>query len=268
MTVGASKTGAAGAGAAGLVLMFEHGRRPDRAAIVEALECFPRASISFDPANADTSHHVAAELSQASRDTDWLELLLDGLTFDLRGLAPGPAMVAPEVAYRFSCDVDCLADAEAVSLRPGPHIAAGAHSLPVVRTLLALGGELAARLPDVRVVCWPPARTAIAPKFFTGTVEAWIAGGAFPALGMLGVYAGPDGHLRTEGLAFFIGCELALAPSLSQDRAAGTRLVVRIVQELVGYELPVEPLRFVIEGGAELEMVPDLAAGVIRIDPV
>ena len=131
MTVGASKTGAAGAGAAGLVLMFEHGRRPDRAAIVDALECFPRASISFDPANADTSHHVAAELSQASRDTDWLELLLDGLTFDLRGLAPGPAMVAPEVAYRFSCDVDCLADAEAVSLRPGPHIAAGAHSLPV-----------------------------------------------------------------------------------------------------------------------------------------
>ncbi|MAQ29873.1 MAG: hypothetical protein CL950_07830 [Erythrobacter sp.] len=148
------------------------------------------------------------------------------------------------------------------------HIAAGANSLPVVRVLLALGGELAARLPDVRVVCWPPARTAIAPKFFTGTVEAWIAGGAFPALGMLGVYAGPGGHLRTEGLAFFIGCELALAPSLSQNRAAGTRLVVRIVQELVGYELPVEPLRFVIEGGAELEMVPDLAAGVIRIDPV
>jgi hypothetical protein len=85
---------------------------------------------------------------------------------------------------------------------------------------------------------------------------------------MLGVYAGPGGHLRTEGLGFFIGCELALAPSLSQDRAAATRLVVRIVQELVGYELPVEPLRFVIEGGAELEMVPDLAAGVIRIDPV
>ena len=87
MTVGASRTGAAGAGAAGLVLMFEHGRRPDRAAIVEALECFPRASISFDPANADTSHHVAAELSQASRDTDWLELLLPELVSESLSLS-------------------------------------------------------------------------------------------------------------------------------------------------------------------------------------
>ena len=71
------------------------------------------------------------------------ELLLDGLTFDLVGLPPGPALPTPGIDYHFNCEAAGLDRTEAFGLFPGPHIASGLHSLPVLRTLLRLGAALA-----------------------------------------------------------------------------------------------------------------------------
>ncbi|UYH55684.1 hypothetical protein N6L26_03755 [Qipengyuania sp. SS22] len=267
MTVDAQSGEQGGGTRPGLLLMFDRGQRPDRAAVAAALATIPRAVVSHDPAQTDTAHHVADPQQRATAGEHWLELLADGLTFDLLGLSPGPALAAPEVAYRYNCEIDCLLDSEAIALFPGPHIAQGAHTLPIIRTLLGLGAALTDALEGVQTVCWPVARTAIAPRFFARTVDAWRAGGPFPALGMLGFDFDELGGLHSEGLRFFIGCELAIDPAVCRDRLAATRLAVRIVQELVGYQLPDGPQEFPAEGGEIFTLEPDLPVGLVRVRP-
>ena len=249
------------------MLMFDRGQRPDRAAVAAALATIPRAVVSHDPAPADPAHHVADPPQRAAAGEDWLELLADGLTFDLLGLSPGPGLSAPEVAYRYNCEIDSLLDSEAIALVPGPHIAQGAHALPIIRTLLSLGAALTDAIEGVQTVCWPVARTAIAPRFFARTVDAWHGGGPFPALGMLGFDFDEQGGLRSEGLRFFIGCELAIDPAACRDRLADTRLAVRIVQELVGYQRPDGPQEFTTEGGEVFMLEPDLPMGLLKLRP-
>lgn len=75
------------ASTAALFLLFEPKQRPDRGAIIEAMEQIPLASGIHDPraagppAGASSSHREFA-------DHDWLELLLSGLSFDLLGMVP------------------------------------------------------------------------------------------------------------------------------------------------------------------------------------
>lgn len=251
--------------APGLVLIFEEGGRPNREAVFTAVSSHPRASISHDPVTAAHSPHPAAWSEPQDVDSNWLELLADGLSFDLLGLAPGPAIASPEIEYLFNCEVDTEGKGEAIGLFPGPHIAAGANAMPVVRTLLGLGLALMQSLEGIRAVCWTPARSAIAPGFFSRTTESWLAGGPFPALGMLGMRFDPSGSLVSEGLGFFIGFELAIAPALCVDRTAATRLAVRIVQELVGFERVRDRREFVTDTGEVLLIDPDPQGGFLRI---
>ena len=267
MTVDAQGGDQDGGTRPGLMLMFDRGQRPDRAAVAAALATIPRAVASHDPGRADPAHHVAAPPQRAAAGEDWLERLADGLTFDLLGLSPGPGLSAPEVAHRYNCDIDCLLDSEALALVPGPHIAQGARALPIIRTLLGLGAALTDALEGVQTVCWPVARTAIAPRFFARTVDAWLGGGPFPALGMLGFDFDEQGGLRSEGLRFFIGCELAIDPAACRDRLAATRLAVRIVQELVGYQRPDGQQEFTTEGGEIFTLEPDLPMGLLKLRP-
>ncbi|MEX0341207.1 MAG: hypothetical protein AB3N06_01340 [Erythrobacter sp.] len=251
--------------APGLVLVFGRGSRPDREAVTAALAHHPRAAISHDPATAAHPPHTVARQNPHTEDDDWLELILDGLTFDLLGLRPGPAIATPEIEYLFNCDVDDRSSGEAIGLYPGPHIAAGAHSLPVVRTLLGLGATLTQALGGIGAVCWPPARSSIAPKFFAKTVEAWLAGGPFPALGMLGMRFDEQVGLLSEGLEFFIGAELSIGPDLCADRTKATRLAVRIVQQLVGSEDLTEGRELMTEAGDALRLEPDPVNGLVRV---
>jgi hypothetical protein len=164
----------------------------------------------------------------------WLELLRDGLTFDLSGLAPGPASIFPDIAHRFDLPVlPASGDHEAMILRPGPHLVAGGHSLPVVRTMLALACDLVRHFDDLVAVGWGPAGTAIGRRFFESVTSAWLDGGPFPALGLTAFVETPDGALQSEGLAFWIGQELRIEPPLSTDRVAATRLGIRLVNHLV-----------------------------------
>lgn len=252
----------------GLMLIFDRGAAPDRAAVATALAAIPRAAISHDPATVASPTHAASRTAAPEDEAGWLELLVDGLTFDLVGLPPGPALDEPDFAYAYDCAIGELSGGEAVGLFPGPHIAAGASSLPILRMLLGLGAGLAETLPGIRAVSWVPARSAIAPHFFVRTVRAWLDGGPFPALGLVGLRVDEAGALRSEGLTFLIGYELAVDPALAEDRVAATRLAVRVVHELIGAQAPRARHEFVAEDGTRLALEPDPSARLIRIGPL
>lgn len=250
-----------------MVLLFESGKRPSATDIRLALGNLPGASISFDPSGTDVERLQGEDIGSEGR-RDWLEIVAGGLTFDLVGLAPGRPAQSPEVVHRYGCELDMpWSELEAVGLVAGPHLAAGRHLLPVVQQQAGLAAEFARLLPGVRVLCWTPARTAMASQPFVRLAAAWLEGGAFPALALLG-FAVQDGALRSEGLAFFCGYELELDPSLSADPAEATRLAIRVAHELVGAEIPVEAVEFRGAEAQPLVMETDPGARSVRIRPM
>lgn len=196
----------------------------------------------------------------------WLELLCEGLTFDLSGLAPGPEAPFPDLAHRF--DLPALpgpGDYEAMTLRLGPHLVAGGNSLPLMRGLLALACDLVRQFDDLAAIAWGPARTAIGRRFFESVTSAWLDGGPFPALGLTAFVETPDGAIESLGLAFWIGQELRIEPPLSTDRVAATRLGIRLVNHLVITGTPADDERIVAPDGTRLVMRPSRSRALISV---
>lgn len=213
-----------------LHLLFAVGKRPDRLAVRACTGRLPSLSVSHDPVPDDAPDPEALWPAQLH----WIELLRDGLTFDLSGLAPGPAASFPDLAHRFDLPtVPASGDCEAVALRLGPHLAVGGNSQPLLRGMLAVACDLVRQFEDCRAIAWVPAGTAISPRFFESVVSAWLDGGPFPALGLTAFVEAADGALESVGLGFWIGQELRIEHPLSADRIAATRLGVRLVNHLV-----------------------------------
>ena len=210
-------------GRAGISLLFAAGSRPTVGDIETLLD-------------VQASAGQTARISHRPEDEHgWLELLASGLTFDLRGLAPGRAAPLPDASHVYGLSVDQSAAAlEAVALLPGPHIAGGAALLPVVRTLLRLGASLAMELP-VTAVCWNPAGAWMDPKYFTRIMFSWLSGGPFPALGLTALLPHADGGVRSAGLDFFIGQELHLGRRDSEEGPDTLKIAGRIIDRLVAH---------------------------------
>lgn len=219
-----------GADVAELHLLFARGKRPDRRAIRAWTARQQSVSISHDP---QTDAAASAEASSPGQQ-EWIELLRDGLTFDLCGLAPGSGSAFPMIEHRFDLSALPQAEAfEALSLRPGPHLSGARSSLPVVRTLFALACDMIRRFEDLIAVSWSPSRSAIGRQFFESVTSAWLDGGPFPALGLTAFAETPDHALQSIGLAYWTGQELRIEPPLSADRVSATRLAIRLVNHLV-----------------------------------
>jgi hypothetical protein len=205
-------------GPGALLLLFPRGQRPDPVALRSAVERTSRLAITHDPAS----------------DGDPIEVLRDGLTFDFVGLAPGPSVRMSDVRHRFGREEELFLDRkDAIAIQPGAHVAAGARTMPVVRTMMSIVADLASTIESLRALLWSPSAALIGPDFFASSVNAWLAGGPFPALGLTAFAPNPDGALQSEGLAFFTGQELRLDPELSSDRTAGARLAMRLVNLMV-----------------------------------
>lgn len=217
----------------GLSLLFHPAARPVVEAIRELASEGGAFSVSHDPslrnAEADQPH---AEMP-ATEEVIWLELLADGLTFDLTGLGPAaPAQIA-ECVYRFDLPDDLdISELEAVCLTPGPHLAGGERLTPVVRAMVGLAAELCS-LDALVAVAWHPARSCIGPRYFTSIVNNWLEGGVFPGLGLVGLADAVDGGMQSEGVAFFTGQELRIERELAEDRAAAAKIAVRLIDFLV-----------------------------------
>ncbi|MFM7377315.1 MAG: hypothetical protein ACKO1O_04165 [Erythrobacter sp.] len=223
--------------------------------------------MSHDPVSGHTADTpLAGDEAVWPGQLAWIELLRDGLTFDLSGLAPGPASAFPALAHRF--DLPALPspdDYEAMVLRPGPHLAEGAASLPLMRELLALGCDIVRQLDDVLAVGWGPAASAIGRRYFESVTSAWLDGGPFPALGLTAFTSTADPALESVGLAFWIGQELRIEPPLSADRVAATRLGIRLVNHLVLAGGLAEDDRIIAPDGSRLVLRPSRSRALISV---
>lgn len=231
-------------GGHGLYLLFRQGSRPDRHAIRSFVGSHSGVSISHDPLG-DVSLHLASSngesvddagstLVSPDRTLAWVELLQDGMTFELSGLSPGSVLDFPSLRTRF--DFETIPDPseyEVLRLAPGHHLTGGERTLPVAKGLLGLARDLIEHFDDLEGIGWPASSSAIGRQFFESIVTAWLEGGPFPALGLTSFHENADGALQTEGLSFWIDQELRIEPPLSLDKVSATRIGVRLVNQLV-----------------------------------
>jgi hypothetical protein len=249
-----------------LYLLFAKGKRPSRLAIKAFADRLPYLAVTHDPAHDDAASGETAGDAGGAGQLHWLELLRDGLTFDLVGIAPGPAAAIPQVSHRF--DLATLPDAqnyEALTLRPGPHIASAGSSMPIMRSLLALACDIVRQFDDLAAVAWPPAESAIGRRFFESATSAWLDGGPFPALGFTAFAETPDGALESVGLSFWIGQELRIEQPLSADRVAATRLGIRLVNHLVLVGGLLQDDRIAAADGTRLVLRPSRNRALISV---
>ncbi len=206
------------------MLLFKRGRRP-------RVSDIQRLSLT----SGQFAVTLVAEGGEGSSGAGchWVELLANGLTFDLSGLAGGPAEDPGEGVHRYGMEEGFdPAACEAVRLVPGPHLMSGGPMVPVLRCLAWLAGELAA-LDDVVAVSWKPARTLCGPAYFRESITRWLSGGAFPGLGLTALISCEDGSMASAGLALFTGQELHIDPQIAKDPVHAAKLAVRLLHWLV-----------------------------------
>lgn len=226
-------------------LLFAAGERPDVNAVAALSRTGSGFSISHDPGDGG-----------AGDATRWLELLSNGLTFDIEGIAGGVPAPMPPLGHRFGLPADLDgARLRAVTLRPGKHLAAGGAMPPVLRMLAFVAAQLTA-LRGVHAVAWHPARCWSHPVRFHDSVLGWVNGGAFPAFCLAALTPTPDGGLQSEGLAQFTGQELRLEPELAGDRGEAGKLAVRLLHWLYERGKLAAAERVTLANGAEVRLEP------------
>lgn len=253
-------------------MLFSKGARPNRAALHRFASSQALTKVSFDPASGhplrlveDGEEFAPAETAK-TQQIEWIELIRNGMVFDLQGLSNSPPMRLPPVEYRYDFDHSrSFAMYEAVRLAPGEHLIAGANTIPVMRCLIALARELTHDFEGIEAVVWPPARSVIGRRFFESTSTAWLDGGAFPALGLTSFCETLDGGLQSIGLDYFIGQELRIEPSLASERVEATRLGIRLINQLVVMGGLKESERVTAPDGTRLVMRPSRNGNFIRV---
>lgn len=255
-------------------MLFAPGKRPTRAAILDFVVRQQSVLLSHDPASeagveraiADGERPQPGGRSACAQDEVWLELLRDGLTFDLCGLAPGPCSGVPPIVHRFDFAPQDGEDAlEALAVLAGPHLAGGERTMPVMKAMLGLARDLVQHFADLVAVHWAPSHSAIGRRFFESVITAWLDGGAFPALGLTAFEETADGALQSVGLDIWIGQEVRIEPSLTTDRIAATRLGVRLINQLVIVGGLDESERIIAPDGTRLVMQASRNSQFIRV---
>ncbi len=209
---------------------------------------------------------MTLECPDPTEQLQWVELLANGLTFDMAGLAPGDAgRPAEGIDQQFGFEVECdLAALECVTLVPGPHLVSGGPMVPVLRCLAWLTTELS-DLPGLQAIAWPPAGTACEPSYFRDAVTRWLGGGAFPGFGLTSLVSLEDGSLRSRGLALFTGQELVLDPDLALDKTQGAKVALRLLHWLVESGKIEETMSLTGPSGDTLILEPHEDEGIVSV---
>lgn len=225
----------------------------------------PLAALLFDREDRPAADAVAdlavgpdgfSLLNAAQAPQGCAELLRDGLTFDLSGLAPAPKRDVPGVAHRVALPGDFDSAAmEAAWFTVGPHLAGAESLIPVLRVAATVLRRLT-QLPGLQAIVWRPARIAMSPAWFAEAIGVWLSGGPFPALALTALARRHDG-IESEGLGFLTGQEFLLhAPSGGPNREH-SRIAVRLTDWLVAHGPVDAPCEAVLPGVGPVWIEPD-----------
>ncbi len=234
-------------------LLFAPGERPCAGQVRALAKNSDRFAISLDPS------------ADGGEEEGWLELLANGMTFDLVGLEPKPPADVPASVHTFgaAAGFDPAAH-EALLIQPGPHLAAGGAMFPVVRTLAMVAAALA-QLGNARAVAWHPARAVTNADYFRRSVMSWIEGGAFPGLGLAALVPTENGGLKSEGLFLFTGQELLMTPEVVSDRAEASKIALRLLDWLVENGAITQSFAFTVPSGETLRLEPADNSGIVEV---
>lgn len=185
-----------------------------------------------------------------------MELLRDGLTFDLAGLAPAPPQRTPAAVHRVALPIGFELDAlDAAWFMVGPHLAGAESLLPVVRVAAAILRQLT-QLGGLQAIVWRPARIVMSPAWFAEAIGAWLAGGPFPALALTAL-ARTQGGIESEGLGFFTGQEFTLHARGGGPSREDSRIAVRLTDWLVMHGRVDAPREVALLGAGSVWIEPD-----------
>ena len=200
--------------AAGLSLLFAADERPELDVLRAALE----------------GCQTQAVIVREDDDGGAADLIVSGLGFEVDGLAPEAArpVTMPTDRYGFEGAVE-LAALESIRIFPGHALSGGVALPPVSKALLTLAAELAMKLP-ARAIHWHPADTLIEAREFSRSVLGWLAGGVFPAPGLIALQPLADGSVISRGLAHFIAQELSFRAAADP---AALKLAAQVADLLV-----------------------------------
>jgi len=184
------------------------------------------------------------------------ELLRDGLTFDLAGLAPAPAREVPNAVHRVALSNDFnIHTLEAAWFMVGPHLAGAEHLLPVLRVAAAILRQLT-QLPGLQAIVWRPARIVMSPAWFAEAVGVWLADGPFPALALTALARSQSG-IESEGLGFLTGQEFTLHTRSGGPNREHSRIAVRLTDWLVTHGRVETAREVVLTGVGAVWIEPD-----------
>lgn len=189
--------------------------RPDAAAIRAVL-----AKVHLAGAVHDADRHGTLAFDYA------------GFALVLRGLAPAAAAVAAMPPHAFAADAAQIGAAQAVVLILRASPVNGALAQPAAVRALAEAALAISSAGDCVAVGWRPAQSVMGCAYFARIMEEWLAGGSFPALGLVSLAVTAGGGLASRGLAVVCGQELEVAPDPGMATADRARVAVRFVDHL------------------------------------
>ena len=252
---------------AGLYLLFEQGDRPDLDGVQSALSGDSGIAITHrgtDPpaareGSASGGHPADGALHVA-------ELLCDGLTFDLAGMKPGPRLGSVDLPVAID-PPEARASLSYTPLRltAGPHLSGAQGSLPVLRAQMRIAVALCSGEVGPRAIGWSPSGAFMGADAFARIAGNWLGGGAFPALGLVTYSAAVDGGLESTGLSYITGQELRIEPDAFEDRAAASRLAMRLVDRLAGSAAVTQGQDLTGPEGEALRLEPSRNGRFVRV---
>lgn len=233
-----------------LLILFHRNPRPTLEQVRDACD------------GADIIDAAPQPLADPSRGV--VELRRSGLTFDLAGLAPGPAVPIPDLGGAELDDAIAQEGTRALSLRVGPHIAAGRRTLAILRAWFTLAQGVGQRL-GAEGVCWVPGGVVIGMEGLTRQIDSWEARGDVPVNLLASFRSTIDGALQSHGLHTFTGQELRIEPPLAQ--AEGNALARLLFTHLFYAGKQTQSGQLTAPDGHPLRIEPSADGRYVRVTP-